>query len=103
MKMKTRIIFLILLVCAGALLARSIAYNHSTPPRLPLGPAYDIAMTTLGETTNEFHCVAASLAISFSPDGEWFFTFCSTNGTEKYVTVFFDGKTTRIDDNLPPR
>jgi hypothetical protein len=91
--MKTRITLLVLLLCTGALLARNIAYNHSKPPRLPLGQAYDIAMTTLGQATNQFHCVSAGLAISFSPDGEWFFSFCSTNGTQKYVTVEFDGKT----------
>jgi hypothetical protein len=95
--MKIRISLLVLLVCTGALLAMNIPYDHSKPPRLPLGKAYDIALTTLGQATNEFHCVAATVAISFSPDGEWFFTFCSTNGTEKYVTVCFDGKTTRIE------
>jgi len=95
--MKTRITLFVLLVCTGILFARNIAYNHSKPPRLPLGQAYDVALTTLGQATNDFHCVAASVAISFSPDGEWFFTFSSTNGTEKYVTVFFDGKTTRIE------
>ena len=91
--MKIRITLLILLVCTGALVARNIAYNHSKPPRLPLGPAYDIATAALGQATNEFHCVSAQLAIALSPDGEWFFGFCSTNGTQKFVTVEFDGKT----------
>ena len=50
-------------------------------------------MTNLGQDTNEFHCIRAGLAIAWSPDGEWLFTFCSTNDNIKYVTVEFDGKT----------
>jgi hypothetical protein len=91
--MKVRIILFAMLICAGVLFARNILYNRSVAPRLPLDSAYKIAMTTLGQATNEFYCVGAGLAISFSPDGEWLFSFSSTNGTPKYVTVEFDGKT----------
>ncbi|MDR3457549.1 MAG: hypothetical protein P4N60_08895 [Verrucomicrobiae bacterium] len=91
--MKIRIILFATLICAGVLFARNMLYNHSITPRLPLDSAYKIAMTTLGQATNDFHCVGAGLAISFSPDGEWLFSFCSTNGNNRYVTVEFDGKT----------
>ena len=91
--MKTRITLLILLVCAGALFASNRLYNHSVPPKLSLGQAYDMAVSSLGQATNEFHCVGASLAAHFSNDGEWLFEFSSTNVTEKWVTVEFGGKT----------
>ena len=92
MKIRVALLF-VLLVCAGVLFARIMPYNRSKPPRLPLGPAYDIAIKALGQATNEFHCVGAALSISFSPDGEWLFSFSSTNGTQKWVTVEFGGKT----------
>jgi hypothetical protein len=91
--MKYRIVSFILFVCVGVVLARNITYNHSKPPKLPLGSAYGIAMSALGQSTNDFHCVGASLGIAWSPDGEWLFEFSSTNGVTKFVTVEFGGKT----------
>ena len=91
--MKTRITLLILLACAGVLFASNRVYNHAVPPKLPLGQAYDIAISSLEQATNEFHCVGASLAAHFSNDGEWLFEFSSTNATAKWVTVEFGGKT----------
>jgi hypothetical protein len=82
--MKTRITLLILLVCTGILFASNRVYNHAVPPKLPLGQAYDIAINSLGQETNQFHCVGASLAAYFSRDGEWYFDFSSTNAAEKW-------------------
>jgi len=97
--MKIRITLLVFLVCTGGLFASNGLYNDSVTPKLPLDLAYDIAVSSLGQATNEFHCVGASLASHFSNDGEWLFDFHSTNAmakwnaTEKWVTVEFDGKT----------
>ena len=68
-------------------------YNLSKPPTLALPTAYYYAVAALGYETNQFHCISANVATSFSPEGEWFFTFCSTNSKSKWVTVEFSGKT----------
>ena len=91
--MKTRITLLILLFCAGILVASNRVYNPAVPPKMPLDQAYDMAVCSLGVATNEFHCVGASLAAHYSNDGEWLFDFSSTNATQKWVTVEFGGKT----------
>ena len=74
-----------------------IPYNNSKPPGLSLPLAYGDAMMALGSATNQFHCVSANIATTFSPTGGWFFTFYSTNSTPKWVTVEFNGKT-HIED-----
>jgi hypothetical protein len=92
--MKIRPIILICLAFTTALFASiTIPYNNAKPPSLPLPDAYERATTALGAATNQFHCISASVATSFSPDGEWFFTFYSTNSRPKWVTVEFNGKT----------
>jgi len=69
-----------------------IPYNVAKEPALLLPTAYNQALTALGVETNKFHCVSASIETSLSPDGEWRFTFYSTNLTPKWVTVEFNGK-----------
>jgi hypothetical protein len=94
--------FLIPTILASATIAYaslSIPYNNAKPPSLPLPVAYEDATAALGFATNQFHCVSATVATSFSPNGEWFFTFCSTNSRLKWVTVEFNGKI-HIEDIL---
>lgn len=70
---KTRTVLIVvmaIMACTGLLFARNIAYNPATRLRLALGAAYGRALQALGRGTNQFHCVGASLAIAFSPDGE---------------------------------
>lgn len=74
-------------------------YDNAKSPTLPLPLAYERAMTALGTSTNQFHCISADIQTSFSPDGEWFFTFYSTNSKPKWVTVEFNGKT-HVEDIL---
>lgn len=82
-------------IASSLVFARNIAYNHKKPPRLPLQEAYPCAMHALGNETNTFYCLNATVAIMRSPDGEWLFDFESTNGAVKNVFVFFD-KTTEV-------
>jgi hypothetical protein len=91
--MKLKLIIPIILASTMILFASiSVPYNNSKPPSLPLPVAYEDAMTALGSATNQFHCISASVATSFSPGGEWFFTFYSTNSRPRWVTVEFNGK-----------
>ena len=91
--MKLKLTLLTFLALTTVLFASlSIPYNNSKSPSLSLPDAYGRATTALGSVTNQFHCISASVATSFSPDGEWFFTFCSTNSKSKWVTVEFNGK-----------
>jgi hypothetical protein len=92
--MKPRLILFILIAMTAALLASPIIpYNNAKPPALQLPAAYNLAMATLGSQTNYLHCISVSIATTFSSDGEWFFTFYSTNSRPKWVTVEFNGKT----------
>ena len=95
--MKIRIALVLLIIGCGVVFARNIGYTRSRPPRLSLGAAYPLALQALGKATNDFHCTDASLQLALSADGEWMFTFWTTNGTHKYVTVEFGGKT-HIED-----
>jgi len=70
----------------------SIPYNNAKSPSLSLPLAYNQALQALGPLTNDFHCVAANVETSFSRDGEWFFTFYSTNAKPKWISVEFTGK-----------
>jgi hypothetical protein len=69
-------------------------YKKTKPPSMPLPIAYERAMVVLGANTNQFHCVSASITTEFTPEGEWYFTFYSTNAnTEpKLIAVEFNGK-----------
>jgi hypothetical protein len=93
--MKIKITTLLILGASLALLASPfVPYDNAKAPTLPLPVAYERAMDALGPATNEFHCVSASIQTSFSTDGEWYFTFYSTNSSPKpkWVTVEFNGK-----------
>ena len=91
------IILTVLGLATGLVFARRIMWPDTKPPRLSLPDAYGCAISAIGTATNQYHCVRASCLISRSPDGEWMFTFCSTNGAFKTAFVFFD-KTTRVED-----
>ena len=69
-------------------------YDKSKPPRLPLPVAYGCAVAALGTDTIQLHCVSASIATDFTAEGEWHFSFCSTNSKAmpKLIVVEFDGK-----------
>ena len=90
-----------LIIVAGTMIALASfvapPYNNSKPPSLSLPTAYERAMNSLGTATNRFHCISAKVATTFSADGEWSFTFSSTNGVTKWVAVEFNGKT-HIED-----
>jgi hypothetical protein len=91
--MKIRHIILTLLASGTLLFASFIVpYDNSKPPAMQLPEAYRLAVTELGSSTNQFHCVGASMA-DFGPAG-WYFTFCSTNTPpkNKWVKVEFGGK-----------
>lgn len=90
---KIKTIGLIILLSASALLAEiSVPYDNSKPPTLLLPVAYNRAATALGSLTNQFHCVSAKIDTRFSSNGEWYFTFYSTNSRPKFITVEFNGK-----------
>jgi hypothetical protein len=92
--MKSRLVLLSILTMAVALFASVvIPYNNSKKPTLLLPKAYQLATSALGTDTNEFHCISATIDTTFSGDGEWLFTFYSTNSKPKWVSVEFDGKT----------
>jgi hypothetical protein len=95
------IISAVLVLTTGLVFARLLLGPPDTkPPRLALPDAYTEAAHALGAATNQFYCIRAGTLISRSPDGEWLFTFCSTNGAYKSVFVFYD-KQTRVEDGLP--
>lgn len=69
-------------------------YDNTKPPGLSLPAAYDRALTALGSDTNQFHCLSATIGTEFAPEGEWHFSFCSTNSKvpPKLIVVEFSGK-----------
>ena len=69
---------------------------------LPMPVAYEIAVTALGEGTNQFHCVGANVSTELSEAG-WKFTFFSTNAAvlPKSFYVVFDGKAYEDDGWVP--
>ncbi len=72
-------------------------YDNSKRPAMSLPLGYELAVKALGSSTNQFHCVSASVvAAGFSAaiaGPAWSFTFCSTNTPPKYkgVAVEFSG------------
>jgi hypothetical protein len=91
--MKTKLTALLVVGIVTVLFASPfVPYDNAKSPSLPLPTAYERATLALGSATNQFHCVSATVATSFSPDGEWFFTFYSTNSKPKWITVEFGGK-----------
>ena len=100
---KIKVIGFVILLCSCVLLAEiDIPYYNSKPPGLSLPIAYERAAGALGPATNQFHCVSAKIETRFSSQGEWFFTFYSTNSHPKWVSVEFNGKI-HVQNNLPPR
>jgi hypothetical protein len=100
MPMKVKLsIFIIIAFPIIVFASLSVPYDNTKKPQLALPVAYEKAMAVLGPATNQFHCVSATVQTSFSPEGEWFFTFYSTNSTPKWVTVEFKGKV-HVEDIL---
>ena len=105
MNMKTRYILVVSFVFVAALFAMPVwpSYDESKPPSLPLPVAYEKAMAALGQSTNQYHCVRASVSNMLVRDGEWDFTFTTsapTNGVpkNKQIGVYFDGT---VITNMP--
>jgi hypothetical protein len=102
--MKIRYILLGLIALATTVFARfpSAPNDRTKPPSLPLPAAYQIAITALGQSTNQFHCVSASASAELSSPG-WKFTFSSTNISviPKCFYVEFDGKVYEDDAWVP--
>ncbi|HEY1716743.1 MAG TPA: hypothetical protein VGH42_00425 [Verrucomicrobiae bacterium] len=91
---KNKIVGLAVLFCSYTLFAEiGTLYDNSKPPTLSLPDAYQRATIALGTATNQFHCISAKIDTRFSSNGEWYFTFYSTNSQPKWVTVEFSGKT----------
>lgn len=94
--MKTRLILFFVLAFAMISLASIIfpPYNKLKSPSLSLPDAYYRAAMALGDETNRYHCVSANITTSFSPDGEWYFTFYpnKSNSIPRLIAVEFDGK-----------
>ena len=91
--MKKPLVFFSFATFATALFATLITpYNNAKPPGLSLPVAYERAANALGSATNQFHCISAKVTTDFGTDGEWQFTFYSTNSRPKWVTVEFNGK-----------
>jgi hypothetical protein len=80
----------VLVIPVGLAFARLMFWPHTKPPPLTLPQAYVEATQALGSATNEFYCVSANAQIAMALDGEWLFSFCSTNGGRKDVVVAFD-------------
>ena len=104
--MKTRYILFASFAFAVAVFAMPLRwprYDESKPPSLPLPAAYEKAMASLGQATNQYHCVRASVSNMLVRDGEWDFTFVTsiaTNGVPniKEIGVYFDGT---VITNMP--
>ncbi len=102
---KRYVVGLGILICAGALFANiGPWYDNSKTPGILLPDAYKLALGALGSLSNQFHCVDAKIDTRFSPDGEWYFTFCSTNAKARpeWVTIEFTGKT-HVENFVPSR
>jgi hypothetical protein len=69
-------------------------YDKSRPPGMSLPVAYEHAVVALGSETNQFHCISAEVSNNFFSEGEWYFTFCSTNSKTmpKMIAIGFNGK-----------
>jgi hypothetical protein len=72
------------------------SYDYSKPPRVLLPVAYDRATAALGQATNQYHCIGATVSNWNFKDGEWDFNFeaqSQTNGASpiRIIAVSFDG------------
>jgi hypothetical protein len=95
--MKTVLTLMLALVFTTILFASVILppYDKSIPPGLSLPTAYACAMAKLGNETNQFHCISAEISRIYTSEGEWRFSFYSTNSTviPKFILVQFNGET----------
>jgi hypothetical protein len=95
MKTKLAIFFglTVIAVSAYAYLVKP-PYDNTKPPMMSLPSAYSLAIATVGSATNQFHCVSAVVNDELIGDGEWYFTFYSTNSKAmpKLIAVGFNGK-----------
>jgi hypothetical protein len=99
-----RLIILLALIALGtsAALAAFFAWNINKQPSIALPQAYLEATRALGAGTNQFYCIGGVAEHTKSKDGEWHFTFSSTNLMMEHVYVFMDGKTkTQVIDGPP--
>jgi hypothetical protein len=95
--MKTKLAVLLGLIATAITMYATIIgppYDKSKPPSMLLPAAYQCAVEALGADTNQFHCVSATVSNEFVSEGEWYFTFCSTNSklSPKLIAVGFNGK-----------
>lgn len=74
-------------------------YDKKTPPAISLSDAYVLALSNVGQKTNEYYCIRASCLepiSGFSSAGGglnrqgWMFEFSNTNSQVKRIAVFFD-------------
>jgi hypothetical protein len=95
--MKTKLLILFSLTTAIITAYATIIgppYDNSKPPTMSLPAAYEKAIAAIGVGINQFHCVKAEVGNNFFSEGEWYFTFCSTNSKvmPKLIAVGFNGK-----------
>jgi hypothetical protein len=102
--MKRFIVPFVMLVCVAGVFAGNPIFNVNKMPPISLPDACAMATHILGTETNRFYCVGARLDASRpSNDGDWWFSFCSTNGEVRNVYIFLDKKTKpEVLDELPP-
>jgi hypothetical protein len=97
--MKARYVLFGSFLFVAALVARPVMwprYDETKPPSLPLPVAYAKAMASLGQATNQYHCVRASVSNTLVRDGEWDFMFIASTPTNGIpyswpVAVDFNG------------
>lgn len=104
--MKLSRILLIFAASATVVFARAmLPYLDAEPPSMSLPAGYELALKALGSSTNQFHCIRATVFGSGFADATagpgWSFTFCTTNAQPKYkwVAVGFDGKSEVKDEH----
>jgi hypothetical protein len=97
--MKKRLAALAVVALVAVMFAGDAVYDAKRPPRVSLPSAYGQAVGALGGLTNRYHCVGAGLTTTFSSDGGWLFSFCSTNGKPKSVIVPF-GQAPIVEDDI---
>jgi len=101
--MKTLCTLLCLLMLSRIAIANAYPlWDNTKPPTLPMPPAYQLAITSLGQATNQFHCVSAGITREFAAPG-WDFTFYSTNASvvPRIICVQFDRKVIEVDLTKP--
>jgi hypothetical protein len=80
-------------IISEVVLASGWVLDPKIAPTVGLPDAYQLAVTTLGPATNQFHCTAAEFVGTYRPPGSWMFSFYNTNGALKTVLAYPDGKT----------